>query len=40
VPTLSRGDISEGVDHPTGAATESPVMDTAIQKTAACAEVA
>src|SRR5579862_2249625 len=36
VPTLWRGEINDGMDQPTGAAMESPVMETAIQKTAAC----
>ena len=33
-PTLSPGAISEGTDHPTGAAADSPPIETLIQKTA------
>src|SRR3954463_10240561 len=36
-PTLSRGAISDGMDHPTGAAAASPPIDTLIQNSAAVA---
>src|SRR5215470_15801686 len=34
VPTLSRGAIKPGIDQPTGAAIERPVMESVIQKRA------
>src|SRR5438093_12616498 len=34
VPTLSRGAISDGIDHPTGEAADNPPIDILIQKSA------
>src|SRR5438093_10583815 len=34
VPTLSRGAISDGIDHPTGEAADNPPIDMLIQKSA------